>query len=152
MTRSAIVMLCLALAGCGRPFDVKTAPGFVELDEEDGAYDYRAIAPDGVAIAVRSIEVDPDTSMAFWERAVKLRMRELDGYALVTAQNVRSEDGVQGRELWFGHDEQGKPFVYRVRLFREGSRLTVVEAGGAKEHMELWQSSVDHMLASIRVR
>jgi hypothetical protein len=148
---AAFALMSFALSGCGHAFDVKTAPGFVHVKEEGAAYDYRAIAPDGVAVALRSVDVDDKTSVSFWEHAVILRTRELDGYALVTRTDVRSRDGTAGRELVFGHDEQGKPFVYRVRLFLSGSKLVVVEAGGAKENMERWKPSVDWMLASVRV-
>ena len=144
-----LVLLCVA---CGRGFDVKTAPGFVQVEDgKKGAYDYRAIAPDGVAVAVRSVKIDEKTDIGFWERAVLLRTRELDGYALLHADDVSSADGTKGRELVFGHDEQGKPFVYRMRLFARGTKLTVVEAGGAKESMDRWQANVDWMLASVRV-
>lgn len=42
--------LALSLPACGRPFAVETASGFVEVDEETPLYDYRAVAPDGVAV------------------------------------------------------------------------------------------------------
>jgi hypothetical protein len=147
--------ICLFLAvfmlACGGRFDVKTAPGFVKVDEKDAAYDYRAIAPEGVAVAVRAVDVDDHTDVAFWEHAVLLRTRELDGYALTTTTLVKSADGAPGKELAFGHDEQGKPYVYRVRLFLSGKKLVIAEAGGAKENMEQYKSSVDWMLASVRV-
>jgi hypothetical protein len=82
---------------------------------------------------------------------VSLRMREADGYALVGTQAVRSRDGREGKELVFGHDEAGKPFVYRVRLFLAGKRLFVVEAGGTKEQMDRYAASIDWMMASVRV-
>jgi hypothetical protein len=78
-------------------------------------------------------------------------MREQEGYALLATKDVRASDGATGTELLFGHDEDGKPFVYRVRLFLAGSRLIVVEAGGAKEQMERYATSVDWMLSNVRV-
>lgn len=144
------LVLFVLLVGCGRSFGVQTAPGFVEV-KKDPTYDYRAIAPDGVAVAVRKIDVDDKTDLAFWERAVMLRTRELEGYALLGQANVQSSDGAAGRELVFGHDEQGKPFEYRMRLFVRGSKLVIAEAGGAKENMDRWRPSVDWMLASVRV-
>ncbi len=143
-----LVFLFLLLAACGRSY-VQTAPGFVEV-KHDPTYDFRAIAPDGVAVAVRRVSVDDKTDLAFWERAVLLRTRELEGYALLSSTNVRASDGTAGRELVFGHDEQGKPFEYRMRLFISGSKLVVAEAGGAKENMDRWRTSVDWMLASVR--
>jgi len=155
--RRALPFLCalaLAAVACGKPFRVETAPGFVEVHEENAAYDYRAVVPDGVAVAVRAVDIEEGQpkDVVFWERAFALRTRELDGYALVQTGAARSLDGVAGRELVFGHDEQGKPFVYRVRLFVSGDKLVVAEAGGAREEMERWRTSVDWMLASVRVR
>ena len=150
----ALAALALSLVACGgarSTFQVRTAPGFVEVKQAGGAYDYRAIAPDGVAVAVRSVEVDRGTDAGFWEHATVLRMRELDGYALLGSREVRSLDGTVGRELVFGHDEEGKPYEYRMRLFVRGDRLLVVEAGGAKDSVERWRASVDWMLGSVRL-
>jgi hypothetical protein len=149
-----LVLAAAFTVGCARPFDIKSAPGFVEVHEEGSAYDYRAVVPDGVAVAVRAVDIDEGQprDVAFWERAFALRTRELDGYALVSSGDARSLDGSAGRELVFGHDEQGKPYVYRVRLFVSGSKLIVAEAGGARDEMERWHTSVDWMLASVKVR
>jgi hypothetical protein len=150
-----IVLLALLLGlstACAKGFDVKGAPGFVEVHEKSSAYDYRAIVPDGVAVAVRSVPVEDGTDTAFWERAILLRMRELDGYALTSSSDVKSNDGLVGRELDFGHDEQCKPYTYRVRLFVKGDKLVLAEAGGASEEMERWRPSVDWMLSSVRAR
>lgn len=148
------VVLQLAAAACGRPFDVKSAPGFVEVHEEEPAYDFRAVVPEGVAVAVRAVDIDEGQprDVVFWERAFTLRTRELDGYALVSSGEAKSLDGTAGRELVFGHDEQGKPYVYRVRLFVSGAKLIVAEAGGARDEMERWRPSVDWMLSSVKVR
>ncbi|MBI5532931.1 MAG: serine/threonine protein kinase [Deltaproteobacteria bacterium] len=154
--RNFLLYLALAawMAGCGgHPFDARVAPGFVEVKEEDPAYDFRAVAPEGVAVAVRSEPLkDAPADVAFWERAVTLRMRELEGYALLGARDVKSADGTAGRELTFGHDQEGKPSVYRIRLFVRGSNLFIIEAGGAKEQMDRFASNVEWMLAQIQLR
>jgi hypothetical protein len=143
--------VALSTAACAKPFDVKTAPGFVEVKEDNPAYDYRAVAPDGVAVAVRSVKIDEKTDLAFWESAVMLRTRELDGYAKLGATDVKSLDGTPGREIVFGHDEQGKPYLYRVRIFVHGTKLVMAEAGGSVENMDRWRSGVDWMLSSVTV-
>jgi hypothetical protein len=153
ISRLLACALFLLLAACSRRgFDAKPAPGFVELKEEGSPYDFRAVAPEGVAVAVRAVSLDEPSDLGFWERAVALRMRELEGYALASSRDVKSADGLPGKELVFGHDEEGKPFLYRVRVFVDGKRLFVVEAGGAKEQMERFASSVDWMLGSVRFR
>jgi hypothetical protein len=148
---AAVALLSLGSAACGRPYDVAAAPGFVKLENAQPPYDWRAVAPDGVAVALRVVPLDDGADLAFWTHAVTLRMREMDGYALVSSSDVRSRDGTAGKELVFGHDESGKPFLYRVRLFLAGKRLYVVEAGGAKDQMDRYAPSVDWMLASVRM-
>lgn len=148
---AAIALGAMAFAstvGCGRSVHAKAAPGFVEI-KDDPSYGFRAVAPEGVAVAARVVKLDEPMDVAFWERAVALRMRELEGYALVDTKNVTAYDGLAGRELVFGHDEQGKPYVYRVRLFTRESRLLVVEAGGAKEQMDRYAAQVDWMLSAV---
>lgn len=144
--------LLLGAAACGRPFDVKTPPGLVELDNQQPQYDYRAIAPEGVVVAVRAIDTDGRGDLEFWTRATTLRMRQLDGYALLGEADVKSRDGTPGRELRFGHDENGKPYLYTVRLFVAQGRLFIVEAGGPRDRVLRYRPSIDWMEASVKVR
>jgi hypothetical protein len=123
----------------------------VKLENTQPPYDWRAVAPDGVAVAMRVVPLQDKADLAFWTHAVTLRMREMNGYALVDTREVKSRDGTAGKELVFGHDESGKPFVYRVRLYLGDKRLFVVEAGGTKEQMDRYAASVDWMLATVKL-
>jgi hypothetical protein len=151
MRASLFALLALALAACGRPVVGTPARGFVEL-KDDPSYDFRAVAPEGVAVAARVVKMETRNDVAFWEHAVTLRMREMDGYALMEAKDAQGPGGVPGRELVFGHDEEGKPFVYRVRVFVIGDKLLVEEAGGSREQMERAKQSVEWMLGQLRLR
>jgi hypothetical protein len=104
-----------------------------------------------VAVAVRVVHLDDRADLAFWTHAVTLRMREAQGYALLGERDVVSRDGTAGKELLFGHDEAGKPFVYRVRVYLGEKTLYVVEAGGTKDQMARYEASVDWMLASVKL-
>jgi hypothetical protein len=145
----AITALCAV--GCAKGYAVETAPGFVKMAGDQQPYDWRAVAPEGVAVAVRVVKLDEAADLPFWTQTVSLRMREMDGYSLLSTSDVRSRDGVAGKELVFGHDEAGKPFLYRVRIFLAGNHLYVAEAGGAKEQMERYANSVNWMFASLKV-
>jgi hypothetical protein len=145
------VVLALS-AGCGRPFRVNTAPGLVELENQEPAYDYRALAPEGVVVAVRAIDLDGRGDLDFWARATILRMRQLNGYALLATEDVKSRDGTPGRELRFGHDESGKTYLYTVRLFVAQGRLFVVEAGGPRSEVERYKGSLGWTMDSVKVR
>jgi len=140
----------LALAGCGRPFDIKTPPGMIELEHQTG-YAYRAMTPDGVVLAVRAVD-SGKADLAFWTQAVALHMKELSGYALLTTTDVTSADGVAGKELRFGHDESGKPYGYVVRVFVADKHLFVVEAGGTKDEVDRARATVDWAMGSLRLR
>jgi hypothetical protein len=149
---SAVVVLSLCVVACGKTYDIAVAPGFVKLQRTpQDLYDWRAVAPDGVAVGLRVVPTHHTADLSFWTNALALRMRETEGYALLATKDVWSLDRALGRELVFGHDEGGKPFLYRVRLFLGTERLYVFEAGGVKEQMGRYAQSVDWMFASVRV-
>ena len=150
--RTLAIVALLSVIGCGaKHFDAKSADGFVVLADQGPDYDWRAVAPEGVVVAVRSVPLDDEANLAFWTRAVTLQMRDQHGYALLSQKDVKTAEGRAGEELLFGHDEDGKPFLYRVRLYLTGSRLIVIEAGGAKEQMERYAQSIDWMLGNVLV-
>ena len=143
----------LAIA-CGRPFDVKTAPGFVELEQQNTGYDFRATTPEGVVMSVKVEDAPSDNGadLDFWARAVTLQMRDVQGYALIESKDVTSRDGTKGKQLRFGHDEGSKPYTYWVSVFVAQERLFIVEAGGAKRLFEKWTPSLEWMEKSVRVK
>jgi hypothetical protein len=154
MVRSHVLLLALGallLVACGRPFDVKTAPGFVPLEGQQ-AYDYRATTPEGVVVGVRVVEDEKRGDLGFWTQALTLQLRDVSGYALLDTKDVASADGTKGKRLEFGHDEDNKPYTYWVTVFPAQGRLFVVEAGGTKEAFERAKPNVEWMLASVKVR
>jgi len=153
--RLMLLPLALLTAACSRPFDVKTAPGLVELDDQEH-YEYRAIAPEGVVVGVKVVDIGQKGDLAFWARAATLRIRQLDGYAMLGAADVKTRDGTTGRELRFGHDEGGKPYLYTLRVFVKhkgwpsgSSRLFLVETGGPKDEVSRYQQALDWMQSSL---
>jgi hypothetical protein len=146
-----VVAFAFAASACGQPFDVKTAPGFVPLENQSG-YDYRATTPEGVVLAVRVVDDEDRGDLAFWTQAVTLQLRDVSGYALLDVTDVASRDGTRGKLLKFGHDEANKPFTYWISIFPAQGRLFLVEAGGAKDAFERAQPSVEWMLKTVRVR
>jgi hypothetical protein len=138
-------------AGCGRPFDVRTAPGLVELDNQQPQYAYRALAPEGVVFAVRVVDTGGRGDLEFWSRATALRMHQLDGYALLGRAEVRSRDGTPGRELRFGHDENKKPYLYTLRIYVRQKHLFLVETGGPQAEMDRYEGDLEWMQASLKL-
>ena len=149
-----MLFLFALIVGCGKPFKVQTAPGFVELEnQETWEYQYRATSPEGVVFAVKTIDVAEDKAdLDFWTKAVTLQLRDVQGYALLDSKDITSLDGTKGKTLRFGHDEDGKPFDYWLTLYIAQSRLFLVEAGGAKDHFQRFQPSVEWMEKSVKVK
>ena len=65
-----------SVAACGRPFDVKEAPGFVAL-ENQSVFAWRATTPEGVVGAVRVVEDEERGELGFWSQAITLQMRDV---------------------------------------------------------------------------
>ena len=155
MTRAIRALLAaatLVLAGCGASFEAVTPAGFVELEEEDGAYAHRALSADGLALAVREIEHEPQGELAFWVRAIENRMRQRGGYALLDTRDVSCRSGQQGKQLRFGHDEGSQPHLYYVTLFVTDDTLYLLEAGGTKKLMQEHAAEVEQAVTGFVIR
>ncbi len=154
MKRTILLLVtALVLVGCGHNFNAATPKGFVELkDQEDQGYDYRATTADGLVIAVREIDNDPEGPIEFWSRAIENSMRQRGGYALLEKRDVKNVDGLDGTQLRFGHDEASKPHLYYVTLFVTPKKLFVLEAGGTKQQMESHEAQLDWSVKEFRVK
>ena len=86
-------------------------------------YDYRAIAPEGVVVAVRVVDTTSTGDLEFWTRATTLRMHQLDGYALLGTADVKSRDGIAGPRAPL-RPRRGRQAVrlHAARLRREEAR------------------------------
>ena len=155
MTRTLAAWLFgagLLLGGCGTSFEAATPPGFVELDEADSAYAYRAMTADGLVIAVREIEHEPQGELSFWARAIENRLRQRGGYALLDTRSITCRSGQTGTQLHFGHDEGSRPHLYTVSLFVTDDTIYVIEAGGTKELMEKHADQIDWAVKNFMIR
>jgi hypothetical protein len=149
-TIATLVALALFGAGCSHPL-LATPPRFLELEQERGAFDYRATSADGVVIGARKLDYDRERGggVDFWTDAVKQRLSQMGGYQLLEEKAVKTSRGLEGKQLRFGHDEKNAPFQYWVALFVEGDELFVVEAGGPEEKLKAHEASVDKAIASL---
>jgi hypothetical protein len=147
-------LIACALLGCGRPFKIETAPGFVELENQGDTseYAYRATTPEGVTLGARVVPDEKRGDLAFWTRALTLQLHDVTGYAMLEAADVKSGDGTPGKLLKMGHDEDGKPYLYWLAVFMAQSRLFLVEAGGTKEQMERARPQLEWMMRSVKVK
>lgn len=156
MTRPSLIigLLCVALsAGACRPFDINTPDSFVELEEESySQFEYRATTADGVVVGVRALDNDRRGTLSFWAEAVRNKLRDARGYALLEEADVNARAGVAGKQLRFGRDDSGHTYRYWVTIFvrSEGGdpRVWVIEAGGEQAVFERRQAEIEQMIAS----
>lgn len=147
-----MLLLALLLGGC-RGFELEPPDDFVELDEPDwSGFAMRATSADGVVIGVREVDNDREGSLTFWTTAVKNRLRDARGYALLEEAEARAATGEAGRRLRFGRDEAGKSYVYAIDLFVTASTVFVVEAGGEKGEWTKVQAEVEESLRGFAIR
>jgi len=145
------VLLAL-VAGCGGPgFFVASPPGFVELEDQEPDYDFRSTSADGVVIAVRELEHKPKGDQAFWVQAIRNRMRERSGYALLNTNEVTTKSGLKGTQLQFGHDEKGQSMLYTITVFVTDDNIYLVEFGGTKEEMTRQQQHLTWVIDNFRL-
>ncbi|HYO96787.1 MAG TPA: serine/threonine protein kinase [Polyangiaceae bacterium] len=147
----ALLLFSAVAVGCGLPFHAATPPGFVELPEPK-QYDYRATTADGVVIAVRAIEHEPQGELGFWVTAIQQEVRERKGYALLESRDVKTGQGLTGKQLRFGYDEGKKPHLYYVTLLLTKANLFLIEAGGQKERMTQHAAGIDSVVQSFEAK
>lgn len=138
--RPLLLAALLLASACGRPFVPPTPGSFTELKDQVG-FDYRAVSADGVVLGVQAHPNDPKVDLAFAERAFEQQM-QAGGYALLEKRDVKSGNGLTGKQFRLGHDEANNPHLYYVTLFVTDEYVYVLEAGGTKEHMLRYEAPI----------
>lgn len=146
----ALLAAAVCTLGCGRPFVAATPASFVELEDQQPAFDYRATSADGVVMAIRAIDNRPKGDAAFWLQALENRMQGTDGYALLGRREVTCLDGHKGTQLRYGRDEGSTPHLYVITLFVTDARIFVLEAGGTRTQVERYAAPIDWAVANFR--
>ncbi|MBK6512817.1 MAG: serine/threonine protein kinase [Polyangiaceae bacterium] len=143
----AVASLAIA-AACGKPYEVSTPDGFVELTDgartyDRGADEYRASTADGVVVGIRSWDNEPTVDLALAVRALENRIRLGEGYALLSKKDASAKDGTKGVRLDFGHDEGSEPYLYTIVVFVTKDHVHLVESGGKRDLVERARPSID---------
>ncbi|HEY3494258.1 MAG TPA: serine/threonine protein kinase [Polyangiaceae bacterium] len=150
-TQALFAAAALSLfSACGHDFRAATPRGFVELEDQE-SYDYRATSADGLVIGVREIDNEPRGELDFWARAIENQLRGRRGYALLETREIRSKDGVPGKQFRFGHDEGQTPHLYYLSVFVTPKRIQILEVGGTKELMAKSSTATDFAIANFSV-
>jgi len=126
---SALVATSALVLGCGgRPYVPQTPPGFVEFKEKYDGDEYRAATADGVVLGIRAFKNEPKGELGFWVQAIKNRLRDVGGYALLETRPVADRANLKGTELRFGHDGGSEPHLYIVAIFASEERVKQTRA------------------------
>ncbi len=157
MTRSAIfTALVLSLASaCGPTVSISLPERFVTLTDssevDHGRYELRATTPDGVVVGVTSLEHHVDGSLVFWSEAVTRRIRDQQGYALVSEGDISAGTGEAGHLMRFARDLDGHSYKYSIALFVTPDRIYIVEAGGRTTAYDELEEGIEEAIAGMRL-
>jgi len=147
MKNTILICICLAAAavGCTPPAHLATPPGFVSLDDSD--YDFRATNADGVVIAVRAMDNDPEGDLSFWSGVIDRRLRE--SYSAVDVRPVESASEAEGVQIRYETTHGGRLHRYWATIFVTPSRVYLVEAGGDAELFDQHADEVEEAVLSV---
>lgn len=146
--------LSLSLMGCAT-FKMRPTPGFVQLEDQE-EYDYRSANAEGVVIAVRAMPNRPSGGLAFWTAAIDMRLRR-EGYTAREALAVRTDQGMQGRQIRYERVEQGVTYHYWMTVFvkpggfMSKSRVFTIEAGGDDQTFPPATRTIERTIRAFRV-
>ena len=153
VTIAMLASLCSLGAGCAT-FKMRPVQGFVRLEDQE-EYDYRSANADGVVIAVRAMPNRPAGGLAFWTAAIDTRLRR-QGYDPHEAVNVRTDQGLHGRQIRYVRVEQGVQYHYWLTVFvtpggfLSKSRVFTIEAGGDDQTFPPAQRAVEQTIRDFR--
>lgn len=146
---AAIAMMIFGSVACTQQpkakLDVPTS--FAKLGPE-GAYVFKAATARGVVVAVRTETNKIEGSPEFWADVIDERLRER-GYTSESQSNVKSENGVDGRQMRYSKNASGRDYRYWVTVFVKGAKVHIVEAGGDKEVFDPSIPEVEKVVLSL---
>jgi hypothetical protein len=142
----ALVLSMLAPA-CAR-FHIRMPDGFARLQDPRPSYDDRALSAYGVAVAVRAVPNRERASIDFWAEAIDRRLRRSGTYRPVSATDIRTDRGQQGKSLRYNLGDPQDGATYWVTVFVTRDWVYLVEAGGASSAFARAQVEVERAIRS----
>jgi hypothetical protein len=146
-------LIAILIAGCGPGFSLSLPDRFVELSEQSnrGQYELRATTPDGVVVGVEVIDNRDRGSLEFYQEAILRRMRDQQGYALLSEEEIHAASGQPGHLMRFGRDLNGRSYRYTLAVFAsESSSIYLVEAGGREEQYTALEAQIETSISAMR--
>ena len=155
LIRSLLTLASLTAAlGCAPSFEMGLPSRFVVLEADRGdalsGYVQRGTTPDGVVVGLRSIEHRVQGSLPFWSEAVVRRLRDQEGYAVLSEDSIEAANGQAGHLIRLGRDLNGHGYRYTVAVFATPSHLWIADAGGRAEPFTEMESEIEAAIAAAR--
>lgn len=150
MLLAALFTAATLNVACGGPSaSVATPPGFGVLKDQK-EYVYRATSAEGVVLAVRAEQNEPQGNLDFWADALDRTLRRAGYVAEGNPGSVRSGNGLSGRVHKYTRDQGGRAQRFWIAVFVTEGRVWVVEAGGdAQRFKGKIQDGVQRAIESI---
>lgn len=155
LLRSLLASAALLTAlGCGPSFEMNLPDRFVVLQSSGqsstAGYVQRGTTPDGVVIALRAIEHREQGTLSFWGEAIVRRLRDQQGYELLSEEAIEAANGQPGQLMRFGRDLDGHSYRYTVAVFPTPAYLWITDAGGRAEPFTEVESEIEAAMAAAR--
>jgi hypothetical protein len=148
-------VVAVLTSACGPGFTLQLPDRFVNLtddpDHADEQFGLRATTPDGVVVGVQRLDHRVNGTLVFWSEAVTRRLRDGQGYALLSEDDVTAATGEAGHLMRFGRDLDGHAYRYTVALFVTPSHIFVVEAGGRDEAYTALEAGIEGSIRAMRL-
>jgi hypothetical protein len=124
----------LFLAGCN---SINLPSGYIKV-ESPSPYQIKAFSAKGNAFAVRgrSNPGGREANLKYWSEAVAHQKVDIDGYRLLSRDEIEAESGIKGTLFEFETGAGPGRYLYLVALFVSPSRIRTVEAGGPADQLQ----------------
>lgn len=150
--KSIFLVVALAalstLSGCASRAKLDTPIGFATLERDDN-FAYRALSAKGVVVATRTEKNDLAGNTEFWSESIDQRLSS-SGYVKKSEKNVRTESGLEGRQIRYVVDRGGREHAYWVTVFLKGDRVVLVEATGDTQHFAPLEATIERTMLTLR--
>jgi hypothetical protein len=147
---SFVLVASVCLGGCsGSPLSIATPAGFAQLDDQQD-YGYRATNAQGVVLAARREANEPYGDLTFWSGALDAHLRRA-GYTADKSVDVASAAGLQGRQLRYTIERNGRDHAFWVTVFVTERDVVTIEAGGDAQFFDAAETSLTKAIASLHL-
>jgi hypothetical protein len=142
------VSMLSSLVGCASVAKLDTPSGFATLESDD-AFAYRALSAKGVVVATRTEKNELKGNTEFWAESIDQKLLRA-GYIKQSEKTVKASSGLEGRQLRYTVERNGREHRYWVTVFLKGKRVVVVEAAGDTQHFVPLEATLERTITTLR--